>query len=111
MFPSPRALSAYLALLTLSACTSTSTEFSVISPAFENGGRIPQVYTCDAESMRPPLTISNIPEGTESLAMILEDPDAPGGLFTHWTVWNIDPKLTIIASDNPLAGAVEGLNS
>lgn len=99
-----------LVLLALAGCSSPPQSFSVVSPAYENGGRIPQVYTCDGENRRPPLTVSNLPEGTESIAIIMENPDAEGGLFTHWAVWNIDPRITTIATDNPLAGATEGVN-
>lgn len=102
-----------LLLVLLTACTPVSTTpvFSVTSDAFVQNGRIPQIYTCDGENARPPLTISGVPNGTVSFAIIMEDPDAPSGLFTHWTAWNIDPKVTIIATDNPLEGAREGVNS
>lgn len=99
-----------LAILALAACAPEPTNFTVSSPAYEDGGRIPQVYTCDGENKRVPLAISYLPEGTESIAIIMEDPDVSGGLFTHWAVWDIDPKVTTIASDDPLAGATEGVN-
>ena len=108
---SVRLLLPVLALTALAACNNSEPKlFTVISDAFEAGGRIPQIYSCDGDNQRPPLRIQNLPKGTESIAIIMEDPDATSGLFTHWTVWNIDPKLTIIPHDDPLAGAVEGLN-
>ena len=62
------------------------------SAAFENNGTIPSIYTCDGPGISPPLTITNTPTNTQSLAMIVEDPDAPIGTVTHWTVWNIPPQ-------------------
>ena len=62
------------------------------STAFENNGTIPSVYTCDGSDISPPLTITNVPKNTQSLALIVEDPDAPVGVVTHWTVWNIPPQ-------------------
>jgi Raf kinase inhibitor-like YbhB/YbcL family protein len=63
----------------------------VESPDFNQNGHIPLQYTCDGENINPPVNISNIPEGTKTLALILEDPDAPNGTFTHWLLWNIYP--------------------
>ena len=62
------------------------------SSAFENNGTIPSVYTCDGSGISPPLEISNTPKNTQSLALIVEDPDAPSGTVTHWIVWNIPPQ-------------------
>jgi Raf kinase inhibitor-like YbhB/YbcL family protein len=59
------------------------------SPAFEQNQTIPQRYTCDGEDLSPPLTFSGLPQGTASLALIVDDPDAPRGTFDHWIVWNI----------------------
>ena len=62
------------------------------SSAFENDGTIPSEYTCDGSNVSPPLTITNVPTNTQSLALIVEDPDAPRGTVTHWIVWNIPPQ-------------------
>jgi len=80
----------------------------VKSPAFENNKLIPSKYTCDGEDVSPPLTIEGIPEKTKSLALIMEDPDAPAGLFIHWLVWNI--PLTDEIQENSVPGT-EGLNT
>lgn len=83
----------------------------ITSPTFENKGAIPQKYTCEGEGVQPPLTIADIPHGTEALALIVDDPDAPIGLFTHWLVWNIEPEITSIEEDVTWEGAIEGNNS
>ena len=67
----------------------------ISSPAFENEGIIPSKYTCDGEDINPPLEVDNIPEGTKTLAIIVEDPDAPKGTFDHWIIWNIPPERLI----------------
>ncbi len=61
------------------------------SPAFDEGASIPSRYTCDGEDLSPPLEISDVPEKAESLAVVMDDPDAPMGTFDHWLVWNIPP--------------------
>jgi Raf kinase inhibitor-like YbhB/YbcL family protein len=64
------------------------------SSAFAQGGNIPARFTCDGNNTNPPLQFADIPAGAKALALVVDDPDAPGGLFTHWLVWNIDPKTT-----------------
>jgi Raf kinase inhibitor-like YbhB/YbcL family protein len=61
------------------------------SAAFDHGRLIPRRHTCDGEDLLPPLAWSDLPPGTVSLALIVDDPDAPGGTFTHWLAWGIDP--------------------
>lgn len=67
--------------------------FELISTAFEQGGSIPDKYTCDGEDVSPSLAWGDPPAGTKSLALIMDDPDAPGGTFDHWTLFNISPEL------------------
>lgn len=67
------------------------------SSAFDHGGNIPSVYTCDGKDISPPLTIEDVPAGAESLALVVDDPDAPGQTFDHWLVWNIPPETTTIS--------------
>jgi len=64
------------------------------STAFENGGAIPAEYTCDGADVSPALSFSDIPENAKSLALIVDDPDAPMGTWVHWVVWNIPPNTT-----------------
>jgi len=59
------------------------------SPVFENNAVIPLQFSCQGEGVNPPLAIENIPENTQSLALIADDPDASGGMFVHWVVYNI----------------------
>lgn len=80
----------------------------ITSDAFRFNEHIPSVYTCEGKNINPPLTIDNIPDNTETLAIIMDDPDAPNGTFNHWVVWNIPPKPMI--GENTLTGGVEGLN-
>ncbi len=63
----------------------------IISPAFDNHSPIPMKYTCEGQDISPPLQFSDIPNGAKSLALIVDDPDAPRGTFDHWIVWNLKP--------------------
>ncbi len=81
------------------------------SPAFSAQEMIPRKYTCDGQDINPPLAIRNIPEKTRSLALIVDDPDAPMGLFTHWILWNIPPNTMMIQENTVPKGAIEGHNS
>ena len=63
--------------------------FIVTSPAFRNGNAVPKQFTCDGSDTPPPLEVSGAPEGTRSFAVIMDDPDAPNGTFTHWLMWDI----------------------
>jgi Raf kinase inhibitor-like YbhB/YbcL family protein len=63
----------------------------ITSGAFVGGGSIPGQYSCEGENLSPPLSWAGVPDGTRSLALIVDDPDAPVGTFTHWLAWGIDP--------------------
>ncbi len=82
--------------------------FAVTSAAFEPGGAIPVEFTCDGADTSLPLEFTRFDARTQTLAVIFEDPDAPGGTFVHWTAWNIPPG-NIEAGALP-SGAVEGVN-
>jgi Raf kinase inhibitor-like YbhB/YbcL family protein len=82
----------------------------IYSPVFEHNGRIPSKYTCDGQDINPPLRVENIPTGAKSLALIVDDPDAPRGIWVHWVVWNIAPDTYEIKEHAIPAGAKEGMN-
>jgi Raf kinase inhibitor-like YbhB/YbcL family protein len=67
-------------------------DFALESTAFENAQTIPSRHTCEGEDLSPPLRWLNVPEGTRSLALVVDDPDAPAGVFTHWVGWGLDPR-------------------
>ena len=83
----------------------------ISSPAFANGQPIPAKYARKHQNLSPTLRIKGVPEGTKSLALIVDDPDAPGGLFTHWLVWNISPQHTLFLEGRPPRGVEVGTNN
>ncbi len=82
----------------------------LISPDFSDGGNIPERFTCDGEDISPTLKIEGVPKAARSLVLIVDDPDAPVGTFTHWLMWNLRPDATEIAASSPLSDAVQGVN-
>lgn len=68
--------------------------FTLTSSAFQDGELIPRQYTCDGDDLAPPLAWSKAPEGTRSFALVMEDPDAPHGTFTHWLLYDIAATAT-----------------
>jgi len=83
---------------------------TVTSSAFSAGGPIPPQFTCKGANRNPPLHIDGLPSATETVVLIVDDPDAPGGLFTHWLVWNIKNSTTDIPSGGSPGGGKEGTN-
>src|SRR5215207_8001970 len=81
------------------------------SPAFAAGAAIPQRYTCDGGDTSPPLAWTDVPRAAKSLALIVEDPDAPGGTYVHWTVYAIPPGTDKLEEGEPPPGAKQGENS
>lgn len=79
------------------------------SKAFKDGGEIPSKYTCDGQDISPPLSISDIPEEAETLALVVDDPDAPGSVFDHWLMWNIPADTTSLPENIPTQEKVESL--
>lgn len=83
----------------------------LISPAFQNDQFIPLKYSCDGENINPSLEISDVPNAAKSLALIVDDPDAPGGTWVHWVVFNINPSVTLIQENSVPEGGIQGLTS
>jgi Raf kinase inhibitor-like YbhB/YbcL family protein len=80
------------------------------SDVFKNGEKIPPKYTCDGENVSPPLSFGDIPPETVSLVLIMDDPDAQGGIFDHWIAWNIPAETGEIPENGIPTEAVFGRN-
>lgn len=101
----------------LSTNTSTPMSLTLTSPVFAEGESIPTKYTCDAENVSPELHIGNVPEGTKSLVLVMDDPDIPESIkkergietIDHWVLYSIPPTTDVI-SEGALIGKV-GINS
>jgi Raf kinase inhibitor-like YbhB/YbcL family protein len=92
----------------VSANNQNQDAISLMSSAFQDGQPLPAKYTCDGAGMNPPLSIDNIPANAKTLAIILEDPDATGGTFTHWILYNLDPTIKNIPENS--SGGAQGEN-
>jgi Raf kinase inhibitor-like YbhB/YbcL family protein len=82
----------------------------ISSPAFRNGERIPRQYSRQGGDKSPPLDISEVPPKAQSLTLIMDDPDAPRGTYTHWVVFDVDPRKADIAEDQVPENARQGAN-
>lgn len=87
---------------------------TLTSPAFSHNEEIPSIYTCDGKNISPPLVWSDVPKEAKSLALIVDDPDAPGRTWVHWVLYNLPPESKgfpegVRAQQLP-AGTKEGLN-
>jgi Raf kinase inhibitor-like YbhB/YbcL family protein len=90
---------------------------TITSPAFSPDGPIPRAHTCDGADQSPPLAWSGVPEGARQLALIVDDPDAPGRTFVHWVVYGLPPSATGLPAGIPRDGtltrpapAMQGMN-
>jgi Raf kinase inhibitor-like YbhB/YbcL family protein len=72
-------------------------QIQLSSAAFNDGGTIPVAYTCDGGNVSPPLSWTNVPADTQSLALIVDDPDAPSGTWVHWVIFNMAPTLSSLS--------------
>src|SRR2546427_9536225 len=99
-----------MAAAALVAFAAGGAKMKISSSAFQEGGTIPEKFSKNGQNVSPELRIEGTPAEAKSLALIVDDPDAPVGLFTHWLVWNIDPKTTQIAENSVPKGAVQGTN-
>lgn len=88
-----------------------ASDFAVRSPAFADNTPIPAEYSCHGRNVPPPLRWDSVPADTESLALVVDDPDAPRGLFVHWVVTGMPPSTTEILDGALPQGAQVSLNS
>lgn len=83
----------------------------ITSPAFQDNEMIPEKYTCDGDNVNPPLVFSGIPRKAKSLILIVDDPDAIAGIWDHWILFNIDPKVKKIEEGSAPEWGIEAMNS
>ncbi len=102
----------------LSACSFSgssdeqpSLPLTLTIPAFSDGNTIPERFTCDGEGVSPIIKIGSVPLGTQSLALVLDDVNAPSGHFVHWVLWDIAPQIMEIPEGGIPSGAMEGTTS
>lgn len=90
-------------------------ELQIASPDFQDGGEIPVEFTCDGDNRSPLLSWDRPPDGTESVVLIVDDPDAPTGIFTHWVIFNMDGNTDRIKrgveAGESINGGVQGRNN
>jgi Raf kinase inhibitor-like YbhB/YbcL family protein len=92
-------------------------DIQLTSAAFHQGQAIPTLYTCDGDNVSPPLLWGRLPKGSQSLALVCEDPDAPSGIFVHWLIFNLPPIVSDLPEALPASetleetGAIQGRNS
>lgn len=78
-----------------------SMEIKITSKSFREGGMIPEKYSCDGDNASPPLAWNSVPEGTKSIALICDDPDAPMRIWIHWILFNLPPNVRELAENVP----------
>jgi Raf kinase inhibitor-like YbhB/YbcL family protein len=104
----------FMLILAATSAGPASTNFNLKSSAFENETLIPKRYSCSGLNRSPALTWTGAPSGTRSFALIVSDPDAPGGTFIHWVVYNIASKVENLpegaSTSSALGDAEQGLN-
>lgn len=115
------AAAAALSVLLLSGCggnekgssepPSAAVRMTLAAPGISNGGPIPKEYTCEGRNESPPLGWDGTPGNARELAIVVEDPDAPGGTFVHWVVAGIDPGTQMLDAGARLEDARQGRNS
>ncbi|HET7387321.1 MAG TPA: YbhB/YbcL family Raf kinase inhibitor-like protein [Nocardioidaceae bacterium] len=83
----------------------------VTSPAFTPGGRLPARYSCDGAAVSPPLSWTGAPSDTRGFAVVVDDPNAPGGTFVHWVLLNVPADVTSVSTGSVPEGAVQARNT
>jgi len=106
-------------VLSIGTAAGTEMALTISSPAFRQGGKIPSTYTCEGDDVSPPLVFAGVPQGTKSLALVIDDPDAPDPkapkrVWVHWVVLNLPPDAERLEENASSAGlpkgAVQGVN-
>lgn len=106
-------------VLSIGAAWGTEMALTISSPAFKQGGKIPSIHTCEGDDVSPPLVFAGVPKGTKSLALVIDDPDAPDPkapkrVWVHWVVLNLPPETERLEENASAAGlpkgAVQGVN-
>jgi Raf kinase inhibitor-like YbhB/YbcL family protein len=115
---SPSVTKFVVSLLVLQACLiadagGTAMALTLSSSAFKPGGKIPSKYTCEGEDASPPLSFNGAPQGTKSLTLIVDDPDAPDPrapkrVWVHWVVYNLPPNTAALAENASASGLPKG---
>ena len=117
---SPWLAAVLLALVLIADAGTAAMALTLISSAFKNGGAIPSQYTCEGDDISPPLAWDNVPDGTKSFALIIDDPDAPDPkapkiVWVHWLVYNLPAETRELAEGAAISGlphgAATGLNN
>lgn len=91
--------------------TNKKQNMNISSPVFENNSNIPAKYTCNGENINPALIFSNVPMEAKTLVLIVDDPDAPSGVWTHWTIYNMNPNVKGIFENSKPDSGIEGITS
>lgn len=94
----------------LAGCLEGDSDDFTVTSTFDDGATIPEEYTDDGENVSPPLSVEGLPDETATLAVIVDDPDAPGGTFVHWLLWNAPADRTSLPADIPDGGQVDELD-
>ncbi len=103
----------------IGAASGTEMALTITSPAFQQGGKIPSNYTCEGDDVSPPLVFAGAPKGAKSLALVIDDPDAPDPnapkrVWVHWVVLNLPPDTSGLEENASASGlpkgAVQGVN-
>lgn len=116
--PRARIICFLVVIATLCGCGGDETEepavpqsIALTSPAFKAGAPMPRRFSCDDAELSPPLAWRKVPAQAKSLALVMEDPDAPSGTFVHWTVFKIAPDAREFLEGEAPKGSLEGENS
>lgn len=100
-----------LCFILIYANTAFGGKMKIESPAFKHQERIPVKFTCEGANVNPHLKFLDVPKNAKTLALIMDDPDAPMGTWVHWTIWNISPAtLEILEHSAPKSG-IQGMTS